>query len=190
MPVARSANGSGLGPSLRALRKARGLSLNEVADATGISASFLSLVENEKSDITIGRLTRLVDFFGVSIADLLPAPSPADAVIIRNDELRLLHSPAEGIDVYLLAGDTRRAMMPMFLEFEPGASLAEAGRHPGEEWVYVLEGELELEINDNPPRTLRAGDSAYYDAELPHLFRNASDTSRLRLVCVDTPPNL
>jgi quercetin dioxygenase-like cupin family protein len=54
----------------------------------------------------------------------------------------------------------------------------------------VLEGELALEINANPPRTLAAGDSAYYRADLPHLFRNASGTNRLRLVCVDTPPTL
>ena len=58
--IERSATPQGLGRSLRALRKERGLSLQDVATATNVSASFLSLVENEKSDITIGRLVRLV----------------------------------------------------------------------------------------------------------------------------------
>ncbi|MFN8223665.1 MAG: cupin domain-containing protein [Gaiellales bacterium] len=181
---------AGIGATLRRLRKERGLSLSDVAEPSGISASFLSLVENGKNDITIGRLIRLVQFYNVSIADLFPAPSPEDALIVRRDELRRLHSPGEGIDVFLLTGEGQRTMMPMYLEFEPGAGLAEPGRHAGEEWVYVLEGELELVVNENQPRLLRAGDSAYYSAELPHLFRNASPDLPLRLVCVDSPPNL
>jgi transcriptional regulator with XRE-family HTH domain len=185
MPVTQQ---NGLGARLRALRKARRLSLSEVAEKTQISTSFLSLVENGKSDITIGRLTRLVEFYGVAIADLLPAPPPAESHIIRHDELRLLHSPAEGIDVYLLVGDTSQTMMPMFLEFKPGAGLAEYGSHLGEEFVYVLEGELALEVGNGEPKLLRPGDSAYYRADQPHLFRNASETAPLKLVCVDSPP--
>ena len=59
-----------LGTKLRALRSDRGNSIAEVSDATGISASFLSLVENGRSDIAIGRLMRLIDFYGVGLATL------------------------------------------------------------------------------------------------------------------------
>lgn len=180
----------GLGSNLRRLRRASARSLNEVAAATGISPSFLSLVENGKSDITIGRLTRLVRYYGVSIVDLLPGEEPVDPHVVQPDERRLLHSPGEGTDVYLLVHDTDRAMMPMYLELEPGAHLAEFSRHPGEEWVYVLEGELVLELEGAQPRVLRAGTSAYYSAENRHLFRNGSGEQPLRLICVDTPPTL
>ena len=61
-----------VGAHLHQARRARNLSLADVAEATSISASFLSLVENDKSDITIGRLVRLIEFYGISIADLLP----------------------------------------------------------------------------------------------------------------------
>lgn len=180
----------GLGAALRRLRRARRLSLSQVAEATLISASFLSLVENGKSDITIGRLVRLVDFYGVSIVDLLPSADPADSEIVRASEGRKLRSPAEGIDIYLLTPDTRRSMMPMLLVFEPGAALAEHGRHEGEEFVQVLEGRLELDIAGSEPRLLAQGDSAYYPADRPHLFRNADARKPLRVLCVDTPPNL
>ena len=180
-----------LAEGLRAIRRSRRLSLAEVADATAISASFLSLVEKGRSDITIGRLVRLVDFYGISINDLLPGSAePAFPEVVGVAERRLVHSPAEGIDVYLLSGDTRRTMMPMLLEFEPGAHLAEHGRHEGEEWVHVLEGTLSLELQDSEPQLLGAGDSGYYPADRPHMFRNASDRKRLRLICVDSPPNL
>lgn len=184
-----SAPPSTLGSALRALRQTRRLPLAEVADATGVSASFLSLVENGRSDITIGRLTRLVDFYGVTINDLLP-PAGEDADVVRRDEARQLHSPDEGIDVYLLTSGTDRSMMPMLLVFDPGAGLAEMGRHPGEEFVHVLEGELVLEVEGSDSRRLRAGDSAYYAGDKPHLFRNASDRKRLRVICIDSPPPL
>jgi quercetin dioxygenase-like cupin family protein len=179
-----------LGARLRALRQARRLSLGEVGRATEISASFLSLVETGRSDITIGRLTRLVEFYGISIVDLLPEPGSADPDVVRADETRQLHSPDEGIDVFLLSSGTDRSMMPMLLELEPGAGLAEYGHHPGEEFVHVLEGELRLELDGSEPRRLAAGDSAYYRADRPHLFRNASQTRPLKVICIDTPPPL
>jgi quercetin dioxygenase-like cupin family protein/DNA-binding Xre family transcriptional regulator len=179
-----------VGATLRAIRTARGLSLSDVAEATQISASFLSLVETGRSDITIGRLTRLVDFYAISINDLLPGPGAAEPDVVRASERRLIHSPAEGIDVYLLGADTRRSMMPMLVVFQPGASLAEYGRHPGEEFVHVVSGRLELTLRDSPPRRLGPGDSAYYPSDRPHLFANASNSRPLKLICVDSPPNL
>jgi transcriptional regulator with XRE-family HTH domain len=179
-----------LGATLRAIRTSRRLSLAAVAKATDISPSFLSLVELGKSDITIGRLTRLAEFYKISFTDLLGGADTTDAEIVRTHERQLIHSPAEGIDVYLLTSDTRRTMMPMLLVFEPSAELAEYGRHEGEEFVHVIEGSLMLEIDGADVRTLTTGDSAYYSGERPHLFRNASSKKRLRLVCVDSPPTV
>jgi quercetin dioxygenase-like cupin family protein len=181
---------AGLGSALRAARQAKSLSLSEVTAATGISSSFLSLVENGKSDITIGRLVRLVTFYGIHLADLVPVAPAAEPDLVRKSEQRTLPSPAEGIQFRLLAPSVQGVMMPMILEFEPGAHLAEYGRHAGEEFVHVLRGSMELELEGSEPRVLRAGDSAYYSAERPHLFRNASDTQPLRVICVDSPPNL
>lgn len=166
------------------------MSLGTVAAATGISRSFLSLVENQKSEITVGRLTRLIDYYGISIADLIPVAAPADPAIVRTAERRLLHSEAEGIDFFLLAPDNDRTMMPMIVEFAPGAGLAEHGRHAGDEFIIVLSGELELDLQGSEPRRLRAGDAAYYSAERPHRFRNASESKKLRILCVDSPPVL
>lgn len=179
-----------LGDGLRSARLERSLSLADVAEATNISTSFLSLVEKGKSDITIGRLVRLVEFYGVSIVDLIPPSGPSDPEVVRTADRRLIHSPAEGIDVFLLGPDRERTMMPMLVEFEPGAHLAEYGRHPGEEWVYVLEGELTLELEGAEPKQLGPGDGAYYLAGRPHLFRNADAKRPLRVICVDSPPVL
>lgn len=180
---------SHLAATLRDLRRSRGLSLQQVGEATEISPSFLSLIENGKSDLTIGRLVRLVEFYGISLGDVIPTTTPAhEPDVVRIDERRELRSPAEGIDIYMLAPSMNRAMLPMLLEFAPAAHLKEPGRHPGEEWVYVLEGRLTLTLRGAEPRQLEAGEAAYYAADVPHLFANPDPKRPLRIICVDTPP--
>jgi quercetin dioxygenase-like cupin family protein len=189
-PIETDLRGS-VGAALRQVRTARVLSLQDVAKATGISASFLSMVENDRSDITIGRLVKLIEFYGISLTDLLPFSAATEyPEVVEADERKPLHSPAEGISISLLAVDTQRQLMPLEVEFGPGAGLAEPGRHAGEEWVYVLEGELRVELEGAEPRTLQAGDAAYYPAERGHRLANASDTLPLRIICVDTPPTM
>jgi transcriptional regulator with XRE-family HTH domain len=188
--LAQPEYGTAMGNSLRALRARRNLSLGDVAAATGISRSFLSLVENGKSDITIGRLTRLVDFYGITIGELLPSSARTEPEIVTPTERPVLASRAEGISFFLLTPDTDREMMPMIVEFKPGAVMAEHGKHAGEEFVIVLAGELELEVEGSAPRRLQARDAAYYSAERPHLFRNASSRNQLCILCVDSEPNV
>ena len=65
---------AGLGAALRAARTRRGLSLAQVAEATGISRSLLSLIETGRSDITIGRLDKLSLLYDVRLSELLPEP--------------------------------------------------------------------------------------------------------------------
>jgi transcriptional regulator with XRE-family HTH domain len=179
-----------LGLRLRELRQSRSLSLADVAEATGISASFLSLLELGRSDVSIGRLTRLVQFYEVPFADLVPGAERRDPDIVRSTERGRLHSEAEGIDIYLLTSDTTGGMMSMLLEFAPGAGRKEAGAHAGKEFIHVLAGRLHLELEGAASRVLEAGDSAYYDGHRPHLFRNASEKKALQLLCVNSSRRL
>ena len=78
----RESSTSDLGARLRQLRRSRGVSLADVAEGSGISPSFLSMVEKGKSDITISRLMRLVHWFGVSVADLVQEPNPSSVQIV------------------------------------------------------------------------------------------------------------
>ena len=95
-----------LGRRLRQLRTTRGLSLAEVAEATGISPSFLSVVENGQSDITVSRLMRLVHWYGVSIADLLQEPDRSPVRVVRAGEQRSLELSDERIRILMIANGT------------------------------------------------------------------------------------
>jgi transcriptional regulator with XRE-family HTH domain len=176
-----------VGHQLRAVRKERGFSLGQVAEATGVSRSFLSLVETGRSDITLGRLMRLVQFYEIRISDLLPEPPTADPRVVRVYERKRISSPGEGIDVFLLARDTDRLMMPIISVFEPGGENTEHNIHAGEEFVHVIEGALMIELAGEERIILREGDSAYYEADRPHRLRNIADGTT-RLLEVLSPP--
>jgi transcriptional regulator with XRE-family HTH domain len=179
-----------LGERLRALRRERGFSLAKVAKDTGISQSFLSLVETGRTDITIGRLIRLVGFYSVRISDLLPPAPGSDPIVVRSGEEQHVFSPAEGIDVYLLTPDTsNRTMMPVVAIFEPGGGLAEYSEHEGEEMVHVLSGSIEAEIGGHEPITLKKHDTVHFRADRRHTYRNPGKRRAIVLAVV-TPPTM
>ncbi len=189
----RPSNGApaelGLGPRLRELRRGRGLSLADVAEGTGISASFLSMVEKGQSDITVSRLMRLVRWFGVSIADLVQAPDPATVQVVRRDQRRSLRLVDEGIAIEMLTRDGTHRMLPVVNVYAEGGAMAEPARHDGEEFVLVVDGTVELTVGDGNPIELGPGDSAHYRADVPHSFRNIGK-GEARFIGVTTPPNL
>jgi quercetin dioxygenase-like cupin family protein len=176
-----------LGGALRELRREKGSSLVQVADATGISKSFLSLVESGRSDITIGRLLRLVSFYGANISDLLPPDDAHDATVVKRADQRELQSPAEGIRIFLLARNQDRKMTPSLGVIEPSGASAEKAGHAGEEFLHVLQGTITLDFGDGEPISLEEGDSAYFKADRPHSYRNTSD-GITRFLTVATPP--
>ena len=181
--------GNGFGVALKTLRRERRLSLQEVASATGISASFLSIVENGKSDITLGRLITLAGFFDVHVSDLLPPGIGRDPIVIRSDERRHIASPTEGLDISLLTPDSERRMLPLFAKFEPGGHPAEMSQHEGEEFIYVLSGRIRIEMEGHEPIALEPGDAAYYRADRPHRLV-ALDDAPASVIAVASPPHL
>lgn len=175
-----------VGRKLRELRLSRGRSLAEVAEATELSPSFLSLVETGKSDISIGRLVRLVQFYGVGLADLLPTAGDSPEVV-RSGERRHVISESEGIDQYLLAPDANRTMMPLLVSYEPGGQTLDPSSHPGEEWIHVLEGTMALDLEGSERVILNPGDSAYFHSDRLHSLSNVGDTKAWMVAAV-TPP--
>lgn len=177
-----------LGPALRAARQSKGFSLAKVAAETGISRSLLSLIETGRSDVTVGRLSRLAALYGIRVSDLLPEGPHDDPVVVRRKERQLVHSSDEGLDVHLLVPDTNRKMLPVVGVFEPGGKVGEFMSYEGEEFVLVLEGRLCIEFEGLDPIVLSRGDAVYFRANRPHRWSNVGK-GITRSVSVSTPPN-
>lgn len=169
-----------LGTKLRALRTERTLSIAEVAEKTGISASFLSLVENGRSDIAIGRLMRLIDFYGVGLATLFPEQPQAEIEVVRRGEYVHLVSGDEGLDIVVLARDGDRDMTPFVAEYAPGGGMSEPTPYEGEAFIYVLDGSIGIDFEAGDRVVLEQGDTAYIRSTGKRTYRNAGEgTARL-----------
>ncbi len=178
-----------LGARLRKMRRERGLSLGEVAKATEISASFLSHVENGKSDITFMRLERLVRLYGGSLTDVA-APHPAHGQIVRAAEQEQLSLAEEHAAMYLLAPDTKRSMMPILVVYEPGGGSVEPFRTESDEFIHILQGAVEITFEDGEVIRLSSGDSVYLIE--PHRSREYRNVSRGKTISLSvlSPPAL
>lgn len=181
--VLRSARGVGNGPRpvgsirlgerIRQLRLGREWTLDEAARQTQLAASTLSKIENDHMSPTFDVVQKLAAGFGIDITELF-ATTPATnssgrRSITRADNGRLMETPV--YTHWLLAAELVNKRILPFVTRITARSLEEFGewpRHGGEEFFYVLSGEVMLYTEHYEPESLAAGDSAYIDSNMGH----------------------
>ncbi|MGD0732152.1 MAG: XRE family transcriptional regulator [Terracidiphilus sp.] len=167
-----------IGERIKRLRLKKSMGLVELGKHTGLSASFLSQLETGRVVPTLRNLSRIAMVFSKDLAYFFePEPQSLFRVHRQADRVRL---PQTGVELpsytfeslgYMVAD---RDMDPYFAEFLPvaGESESKAHIHPGSEFLYVLDGELELR-HGGQQCVLEAGDAVYFDASAPHSYRCA-----------------
>jgi transcriptional regulator with XRE-family HTH domain len=172
-----------LGPRLRRLRVDRGLSLAAAAELTGVSASFLSLVERGQSDLALGRFVRLLDVYGASMTDVIsPTADESRSQVVRAGAEVHFTSHGERISAHLLVADAARPLVPMIWVYEPGAAMEVLQANPTDVFSHVLEGVIVYET-DQGQLELRRGDTVYVPAGQAYRFRNDSASVARMLGC-------
>ncbi|MCK6067968.1 MULTISPECIES: helix-turn-helix domain-containing protein [Microbacterium] len=148
-----------IGPRLRAARRDRGWTLEDLATRAGMSASTLSRLESGKRQASLALLLPLTRQLGLRIDDLLPA-TPADPRIRR---------PVERRDGMVIAPLTlEHSPIKTYKVTFPPAEEAPAPRvHDGYEWVFVLSGRLRLAL-DGHEHLIERGEAAEFDTRTPH----------------------
>jgi transcriptional regulator with XRE-family HTH domain len=176
-----------IGERIRRLRLKRSMGLVELGRHTGLSASFLSQLETGRVVPTLRNLARIAMVFGRDLAYFFePEPHPLFRVHRRSERVRL---PQSGVDdptyyfeslAYMVPD---RQLDPYFAEFVPAKKATEVRPHvhPGYEFLYLLQGDLEIRHGDRN-HTLEAGDSVYFDAATPHAYRCAGSVPAVALI--------
>lgn len=180
----RGSSSSPIGRRLRSLRLKRDLSLAEVAAATETSVGFLSALERGQMSASIGTLRRLARFYQINILALFN-PSEENPRLVRPSERKLLEA-GPGIRMELLAWG-RTVLEPHLFRVRPGAGSGEAYTHEGEEFLYVLRGLLEIDLEDREKYRLRPGDSFCFESSTPHRWHNPGKREAW-VLWVNTPP--
>jgi DNA-binding transcriptional MerR regulator/mannose-6-phosphate isomerase-like protein (cupin superfamily) len=172
-----------VGSQLRQLRANRGLSLAQVAKSVNISVGFLSSLERSHMSASVGTLRKLARFYKTNILDFFdPAESKSPLVSPAN---RKVLEAGPGVRMELLAwGNT--VMEPHLFRIAPRAGSGESYSHDGEEFLYVLRGELIILVEDQEFK-LKTGDSFYFESTTRHQWRNPG-TKETQVLWINTPP--
>lgn len=191
-----------IGPNVRAAREARGMSLRELASRIGVSPSFISQLERNKVNASVGTLYALVDGLGLSIDELM-SNGRSEPSFSRPSETQARSRST--IEKPFQSADSRaRIQFPgviwerltqaadpyvdfLHVEYGPGSASCPADdmmRHGGHEYGVVLEGELHVQIGFES-YVVAPGDSVTFDSMTPHRLSNpGGDTCRAIWVVV------
>jgi len=166
----REALVANLGLLIRQERQKRGLTLVQVCERARISPAFLSLVERGKATPSLGSLAGIADALGLPVSNFLQAGLGADAVTRAGERVQFPVGTSglryERLST-VFAGQQLDAVM---IHIPPGYR-AETISHVGEEWVYVLSGQLH-QVIDGTPLVLGAGDTCHFRGDSPHSYAN------------------
>jgi transcriptional regulator with XRE-family HTH domain len=179
--TAPAGEGLALAPRLRERRHGSGLTLETAARRLELSPAHLSRLESGLRQPSLPVLLGLARLYGTTVSDLLGETAAEPDPIVRGD--RMAAVPAGGW-TYWRAGGTGRAMQALRVHVPSKVQRTLVRVHPGEEWLYVTAGELELSLGDRTHR-LAAGDSAHFDTLVPHRLA-AAGTGGVDLLFVHT----
>jgi transcriptional regulator with XRE-family HTH domain len=186
-----------LGENLKSLRQRNGWTLQEVSRQTGVAVSTLSKVENDQMSLTYDKLLQISEGLGLSLAEFLSSDEAEIAGLARRSVNRAddgLRQTTPNYDYLYLSTDiTRKRMIPVLTRIR-ARSLADFGpflKHSGEEFIFVLEGAIEVHTEHYQPIRLGKGESTYIDSDMGHAYIAVSRKDALVLgVCSSPQPNL
>ncbi len=172
------------GQRFRRLRTRRGLSLAQVARATGVSVGFLSGLERGQMRSSIATLRRIARFYRTNILSLFETAGEHPR-LVRPAQRKILETTPD-VRMELLAwGNT--AMEPHLFRVKPGGGSGESYSHEGEEFLHILRGDFEIWLDRKEHYRLKPGDSLYFESSTPHRWRNPG-RKETWLLWINTPP--
>jgi len=173
-----------LGKKIRDLRFRRGLTVQQLADLSGLSKGFISQVENDRTSPSLATLRDLARALDTSVAYLVLEDDPAPYIVRENERPRVTLGSTAQVEV--LSAQPRRNLEMLMASIPPGGSTGtDRDYHHGEECVVCLEGRVHVTGGDHRV-VLEAGDSCHYDGRTPRIVENVGPGAA-RVVFAITP---
>jgi len=196
-------NNKTLGGLVRLLRQKNGWTLRQMGEKVGIPLSTLAKVEQDKLSLTYDKLQQFASSLGLTLTEFLaqaetPPAGAAPAVVTARRSLATggnsVQISTPNYDYEYLCADLRDKRMVPIIGRIRARDIAEFGeplRHTGEEFIFVLEGTIEVHMQFYTPVTLTAGNGIYLDSTMGHAYVAKDCESALVLaVCSSEEPNL
>jgi transcriptional regulator with XRE-family HTH domain len=181
-----------IGKRMHILRKEKDLTLEELSKKSGVALATLSRMENDKMTGTLSSHTRICKALGISIAalyrELEDETKTVEKVPQRKRTEHFIHARKAKYEL-LVTKTSGKKIMPLIMNIGAGGATQKEQNKPGvEKFIYVLAGTLEASVG-GVAYTLKRGDSLYFDASLPHTFKNKLKVNA-EAMCIISPPAL
>ncbi len=168
-------NTSTIGERIKEIRIAKELSVEDVSKKTGITVETLDQIEDDKIAPLLGSIVKLAEALEVSVGECFGESADSPFCIVRSDNRKAVSrfdstdGKSYGYSYEALGLQKKnRQMEPFLVTLAPTNVLqVEANEHIGEEFIFVLKGDVEVRLHDNTD-ILHPGDSIYYDSTIPH----------------------
>lgn len=180
-----------LGEEIKARRVRHGLTLDGLAERTGVSRAMLSEIERGTKNPTIRVVCQIADGLGATVSELIGEGVPQESLapsIVRAGERQTLVDPQSGVTRQLLApAYLRHGVEVLWYNLPPGAATGSFPAHrPGVvEQITVVRGTLRCRLGGDEA-LLDAGDAIFFPADLPHSFANPGDEVCEYLLIIDS----
>lgn len=182
-----------LGALLRTLRNREGWTLKEMSARCGIPMSTLSKIEHDRLTLTYDKLYQLSQRLGLRMSELFAETEAEDngAVVTARRSLgdlsRAVHVETPNYDYFYLCTELRRKrMIPVIstIRAKTSEQFGELVHHPGEEFLYVLSGQVVVSTEFYDPVTLTQGQSIYIDSNMGHAYLAADGCDEATVLAV------
>ncbi len=166
-----------VGEKIKQLREDSAVSLKDLEERTGLSSAVLSQIENHLVSPPLGTLIRIAKALNVRPAHFFDEHPDQSFTLVRKDERKPVSRFASkrgvgyGYAYESLGHDMKgRHMEPFLITLEPATTMKSPrpSTHDGEEFIFVLEGEVQVTLGEHSD-VLQAGDAIYYHSSIPHL---------------------
>jgi len=180
-----------LGEKLKLLRKEKDLTLDKLAEMSGMAKATLSRIENGVTTGNLNTHLKICDALRVNLGELYKGLENAEEKIVAFDEKTIKEAEVfnydEKVSSIILSKQTgKKKMLPQLLIIEPDRGTPKEENAPGtDKFVYCLEGEVELTIADKK-NILKKNSSVYFDSSFPHAVKNIGPKTA-RLIVVVSP---
>jgi transcriptional regulator with XRE-family HTH domain len=185
LPVSPTADGARLGARLRAARKAHGYTLEQLANAAGLTKGFLSRVERDETSPSVASLITLCEVMSINPGSLFSAP---DVDLVRRDAAPAINLGGSGVDERLMTPRGQAGVQLVHTTAEPGATGGPElyTINCEVEVAYVLKGTIDIIFAGRRER-LTAGDALTLRGNEPHTWENPSSSRGAEIAWVLVP---
>ena len=174
-----------LGKKIKQMRNQKGLTQEELADRCELTKGYISQLENDLNSPSIATLTDILSALGSNLSEFFQEEREEKIVFSKNE---FIEKDADGVLLNWLIPNAQKNMMePILVELTEGAATPGDIPHEGEEFGYVLEGKIAIELG-NKAHLCKKGEAFYYTASKPHAIINKGK-GKAKFVWISTPPN-